>query len=100
MIKQKSNKTLIIFALLFLALRIYPACPCREKKYTIEGARNILNDGKVEEKQVEEEEIPADLFTSAQSKDNKKDRALHFHFDPPPCSQRERIFCFIKVSVA
>ncbi len=46
----------------------------REKKYTIEGARNILNDGKVEEKQVEEEEIPVDLFSVAPTKGNKKDR--------------------------
>ncbi|MFZ0455748.1 MAG: MerR family transcriptional regulator [Ignavibacteriaceae bacterium] len=45
----------------------------REKKYTIEGARKILNDGKVEEKKVEEEEIPVDLFTSTPS-NNKKER--------------------------
>jgi hypothetical protein len=33
MIKHKTN--IIICVLLFLALRIYPACPCREKKYVI-----------------------------------------------------------------
>jgi DNA-binding transcriptional MerR regulator len=46
----------------------------REKKYTIEGARNILNDGKVDEKQVEEEEIPADLFSGPPARESKKDR--------------------------
>jgi hypothetical protein len=35
MVKQKTNKTIIIFALLFLAIRLYPVCPCREKKYVI-----------------------------------------------------------------
>jgi DNA-binding transcriptional MerR regulator len=45
----------------------------REKKYTIEGARKILSDGKIEEKKVEEEEIPVDLFSSPSS-GNKKDK--------------------------
>jgi DNA-binding transcriptional MerR regulator len=45
----------------------------REKKYTIEGARKILTDGKVEEKKVEEEEIPVDLFSSTPS-NNKKEK--------------------------
>jgi len=44
----------------------------REKKYTIEGARKILNDGKIEEKKVEEE-IPVDLFSSGPS-NNKKEK--------------------------
>jgi hypothetical protein len=35
MVKQRSNKTIIIFALLFLAFRLYPVCPCRERKYVI-----------------------------------------------------------------
>jgi DNA-binding transcriptional MerR regulator len=44
----------------------------REKKYTIEGARKILSDGKIEEKKVEEEEIPVDLFSTTPS--NKKEK--------------------------
>jgi hypothetical protein len=35
MTKHKTNITIKIFVLMFLALRTYPACPCREKKYTI-----------------------------------------------------------------
>jgi hypothetical protein len=35
MTKHKTSIIIKIFALLFLALRIYPACPCKEKKYTI-----------------------------------------------------------------
>ncbi len=46
----------------------------REKKYTIEGARKILNDGKAEEKKAEEEDIPIDLFTAPQSSENKKEK--------------------------
>ena len=45
----------------------------REKKYTIEGARKILDNGKVEEKKTEEEEIPVDLF-SVGSSSNKKEK--------------------------
>ena len=45
----------------------------REKKYTIEGARKILTDGKIEEKKAEEEEIPVDLFSSTPS-NNKKEK--------------------------
>lgn len=45
----------------------------REKKYTIEGARKIIDNGKVEEKKIEEEDMPADLFTIPAS-NNKKDK--------------------------
>jgi DNA-binding transcriptional MerR regulator len=45
----------------------------REKKYTIEGARKILTDGKIEEKKAEEEEIPVDLFSTTPS-NNKKEK--------------------------
>ncbi len=46
----------------------------REKKYTIEGARKILNDGKAEEKKAEEENIPVDLFSTGPSNNNKKEK--------------------------
>jgi DNA-binding transcriptional MerR regulator len=48
----------------------------REKKYTIEGARNILNDGKVETKPpIEVEEVPTDLFSNTTTvTENKKDK--------------------------
>lgn len=45
----------------------------REKKYTIEGARKILDNGKIEDKKVEEEEIPIDLFSPPTS-NNKKEK--------------------------
>ena len=48
----------------------------REKKYTIEGAKNILNDGKVDLKQEEEEKIPPDLFSSQLNSEIKKEKPL------------------------
>ena len=45
----------------------------REKKYTIEGARKIIDNGKVEEKKIEDEDVPVDLFTIPAS-NNKKDK--------------------------
>ena len=45
----------------------------REKKYTIEGARKIIDNGKVEEKKIEDEDVPIDLFTIPAS-NNKKDK--------------------------
>jgi DNA-binding transcriptional MerR regulator len=47
----------------------------REKKYTIEGARKILNNGSAEIQEIETEEIPADLFTSpANNPESKKEK--------------------------
>jgi len=49
----------------------------REKKYTIEGARNILNNGKVEVKESEEEEIVSDLFTvQVPGSDTRKEKPI------------------------
>ena len=45
----------------------------REKKYTIEGARKIIDNGKAEEKKIEDEDVPVDLFTIPAS-NNKKDK--------------------------
>jgi DNA-binding transcriptional MerR regulator len=48
----------------------------REKKYTIEGARKILDNGKIEEKKSEEEEIAADLFSETRSNSKKEKPSL------------------------
>ncbi len=46
----------------------------REKKYTIEGAKNILNDGNIEQKPEEDEKFPADLFIPQVNSENKKEK--------------------------